>query len=374
VCPLGHPCDAVPRAVNSRPLANGAVVIDLDDERGLAVLDVDDGARAAGMADRVGERLLNDPVGSKVDARWVRNRVAHLFHLHGQPRGTRRGGQLVEAFQARAGCAWGALINLAQHAEHRAELDQGLFAHVVDRRQRAASPFGLAVHQVQRGVRLDIDDRDVVRYHVVQLPGDCQALLARSPAGRFLTASRHRLGPLPAEPQPLGHPEQPQQSGRAAKVIAAALVGLVFGAAGSAVPTGIGLAFVAGHGDAIALAGATIARHAGGAVLGAGLLAAVGVGLGTLVRAQLGAVIGVFAWAFFLEAIVGGLFNSVGPYLPFTATTTLAGSRLGGGGFGFSGSSSATPLPFVAAASLVAGVALVLSAVAAQTALRHAIS
>jgi hypothetical protein len=46
------------RAVNSRPLANGAVVIDLDDERGLAVLDVDDGARAAGMADRVGERLL----------------------------------------------------------------------------------------------------------------------------------------------------------------------------------------------------------------------------------------------------------------------------------------------------------------------------
>jgi hypothetical protein len=109
-------------------------------------------------------------------------------------------------------------------------------------------------------------------------------------------------------------------------------------------------------------------------VLGAGLLAAVGVGLGTLVRAQLGAVIGVFAWAFFLEAIVGGLFNSVGPYLPFTATTTLAGSRLGGGGFGFSGSSSATPLPFVAAASLVAGVALVLSAVAAQTALRHAIS
>jgi hypothetical protein len=182
-----------------------------------------------------------------------------------------------------------------------------------------------------------------VRYHVVQLPGDCQALLARSPAGRFLTASRHRLGPLPAEPQPLGHPEQPQQSGRAAKVIAAALVGLVFGAAGSAVPTGIGLAFVAGHGDAIALAGATIARHAGGAVLGAGLLAAVGVGLGTLVRAQLGAVIGVFAWAFFLEAIVGGLFNSVGPYLPFTATTTLAGSRLGGGGFGFSGSSSATP-------------------------------
>ena len=45
-----------------------------------------------------------------------------------------------------------------------------------------------------------------------------------------------------------------------AKLIAAALVGLVFGTIGSAVTTGIGLAFVAGHGYPIALAGTTIAR------------------------------------------------------------------------------------------------------------------
>ena len=159
-----------------------------------------------------------------------------------------------------------------------------------------------------------------------------------------------------------------------AKLIAAALVGLVFGAAGSAVATGIGLAFAAAHGYPIALAGTTIAGYTAGAVLGAALLAAVGVALGTLVRAQLGAVIGVFAWALFVEPIVGGLFNFIGPYLPFTAVTTLAGSRLGGGGFGFSGSSSATALPFAATAVLVAGLAIILSLIASGTSLRHDIA
>jgi ABC-2 type transport system permease protein len=153
----------------------------------------------------------------------------------------------------------------------------------------------------------------------------------------------------------------------AAKAIAAAAAGLVFGAAGSAVTTGISLAFVAGHHYAITVAGTTIARYALGAVVGSALLAAAGVGLGSLIRSQLAAVIGVFAWAFFVESITGGFFNSIGPYLPFTAATTIAGSRLGGGGFGFGGSSSAAPLPFLAAAALVLGVAAVISAVAART-------
>ena len=81
-----------------------------------------------------------------------------------------------------------------------------------------------------------------------------------------------------------------------------------------------------------------------------------------------------FAWAFFVESILGSLFNSIGPYLPFTAATTLAGSRLGGGGFGYSGSSSATSLSFAAAAVLIAGLAIVLSFVASRTSLRHDIA
>ncbi len=122
------------------------------------------------------------------------------------------------------------------------------------------------------------------------------------------------------------------------------------------------------------LGGATIVRYAAGAALGAALLAAAGVGLGSLIRSQLAAVIGVFVWAFFVESIVGGLFNAIDPYLPFTAATTVAGSRPGGGGFGFAGSTSAAPLPAVVAAALVAGVTVLLSAVAARSTVPRDIS
>jgi ABC-2 type transport system permease protein len=159
-----------------------------------------------------------------------------------------------------------------------------------------------------------------------------------------------------------------------AKVVAAFGAGTIFGAAGAAMATGVSLAFVAGHGYRLALPGGSIAADAAGAVLGAGLLAAVGVALGSLIRAQIGAVIGAFAWAFVVEAVVGGLFNSIGPYLPFTAATTLAGSPLGGGGFGFGGSSTATPLPFGVAAALVAGVALLILVAATKTTIRRDIS
>ena len=73
-----------------------------------------------------------------------------------------------------------------------------------------------------------------------------------------------------------------------------------------------------------------------------------------------------------VESVVGGLYGSIDPYLPFTAASTLAGSRLGGGAFGFGGAEgSNAPLPFVAAALLVAGIAIALSAVAAATTVRR---
>lgn len=156
-----------------------------------------------------------------------------------------------------------------------------------------------------------------------------------------------------------------------AKVLVGFVGGAVVGACGAAVTIGISLAFVASRGEPVVLSAGTIAGDAGGAVLAAALWAAVGVGLGSLVRAQIAGVIGAFAWALFVEAIVGGVFDQLGPYLPFTAATTLGGARLGSGGFGFTGTTSATPLPFVAAAALVAGVAVVVCAVAASTTVRH---
>jgi ABC-2 type transport system permease protein len=155
-----------------------------------------------------------------------------------------------------------------------------------------------------------------------------------------------------------------------AKLIAAASVGLAFGAVGFAASAAVAMIFVAAHGDHVALGAGTIVGYGAGAMLASGLLAAVGVALGTLIRAQLGVVIGVFIWTIFAESILGGVINQLGPYLPFTAATTLAGAKLGGGGFGYTGSSTATPLPFIAAVALIAAIATLVSAIAARTSLR----
>jgi len=58
-------------------------------------------------------------------------------------------------------------------------LPQRLGARRLDRRQRLAGLFGLAVHQMQPDPGLDVDQRDVVRDDVVQLAGDPQPLVGR---------------------------------------------------------------------------------------------------------------------------------------------------------------------------------------------------
>ncbi len=163
----------------------------------------------------------------------------------------------------------------------------------------------------------------------------------------------------------------------AAKAIAAACAGMVFGFVGWLIPTAVGLAFVAFRGYHMTVSDATIARYAGGHLLAGALLAAVGVGIGSLVRSQLAGVIGVFVWSIILESIVGGLFTSVRPYLPYTAATTLAGTPLGDASFG-SGvrtvASGAGPLPFAAAAALIAAIAAALAFLASRTTLRRDIT
>ena len=148
-----------------------------------------------------------------------------------------------------------------------------------------------------------------------------------------------------------------------AKVITAGLTGLVFGAVGTAVTTGIGLAFAGAHGDHIIAAG-TIARYAAGAILGAGLLSAAGAAIGSLVANQIGAIIAVFAWGFGVEQIVGGVFRPLTPYLPLMASETMAGASNGGmpplpKGF--------TPLPFAGVVGLVAATTLILAIIASTT-------
>jgi ABC-2 type transport system permease protein len=161
-----------------------------------------------------------------------------------------------------------------------------------------------------------------------------------------------------------------------AKSIAAACFGMVYGLVGWLIATGVGLAFVAERGLRVPLSDATLARYAVGHVLAAALLAAIGVALGSLIRSQLAAVIAVFVWSIVIESIVGGLYNAVQPYLPYTAATTLAGSKLGGAAFGpaHGAADTANALPFAAAAALLAAVCVAVALVAARTTVGRDIS
>jgi ABC-2 type transport system permease protein len=154
----------------------------------------------------------------------------------------------------------------------------------------------------------------------------------------------------------------------AAKAIAAACAGVVFGLVAYLIAAGVGLIFVAERGYHVPLSDGTLARYGAGHLVAAALMAAVGAAVGSLVRSQLAAVIGVFAWAIVIESLLGDLFNSVQPYLPYTAAGTLAGAALGGGAFGpaHGAATTATALPFAAATALLIGVAAALSLLAAR--------
>jgi ABC-2 type transport system permease protein len=157
----------------------------------------------------------------------------------------------------------------------------------------------------------------------------------------------------------------------AAKIVTACIGGLVFGLAATAVTITAGLTFTAAKGFPVALSAATIARYSAGAILAAGLLAAAGAGLGSLIRSQVGAIIAVFAWCFGIEQILGGLSHRIAPYLPFTAAASMAGAANGAMPPMPSGM---TPLPFAAVAGLLAALAIVIAAVTARTTLRRDIT
>lgn len=156
-----------------------------------------------------------------------------------------------------------------------------------------------------------------------------------------------------------------------AKAVTAFIAGLGFGAVGALAANAVGFGFIAAHGFHVALAGVTIARYDLGALLGAALMAAMGVAVGTLVRSQIVAVVIVLIWGLAGEAILAGVFGAAGPYLPYTASMTLASSHPGGGVLGYATESHTAPLPYLAAVGLVAGVAALIAIVAARTSLRR---
>lgn len=123
------------------------------------------------------------------------------------------------------------------------------------------------------------------------------------------------------------------QRGRviAAKVVVSTVVGAGFGLAASALAAGAGAAALRMRGIDVELAGGDYALLVAGGAAAAALWAAIGVGVGAVVRSQVPTVVGVCAWLLFVEGLLAGdaLDLDVSRFAPGAAAEAISGQEPG---------------------------------------------
>jgi ABC-2 type transport system permease protein len=114
----------------------------------------------------------------------------------------------------------------------------------------------------------------------------------------------------------------------AAKVLASTLVGAIFGVAACLLAAGIGTAALRSRGYSVHIDGGDYVLFLAGGTAGVALWAAIGVGVGALVRNQVPALVGLCAWILFIEVLLLGdvaEIDAVGRFAPGAAAAALSG-------------------------------------------------
>jgi ABC-2 type transport system permease protein len=109
----------------------------------------------------------------------------------------------------------------------------------------------------------------------------------------------------------------------AAKVIASLLMGVAFGLVAIGLSFGVGYAILAGRGIDFALDTNHVLLLVFGTLLMTALWAALGVGLGAVVKNQVFAVIGLILWAFAIDNLLRELVPDVGRFTPVGVSDSL---------------------------------------------------
>jgi ABC-2 type transport system permease protein len=112
----------------------------------------------------------------------------------------------------------------------------------------------------------------------------------------------------------------------AAKLAVSGLVGIVFGLLAEALMTGAATVAFAARGIDNELTGGDYLQLLTGGAAAAGLWAAAGVGVGAIVRNQVGAVVGLCAWMFLVESVSEGFVPGFARLLPGGTGLALAGN------------------------------------------------
>lgn len=111
-----------------------------------------------------------------------------------------------------------------------------------------------------------------------------------------------------------------------AKVLASALGGIAIGLLAEALAAGLESAGLATRGITIALTAGDYVQLLAGGALAAALFAAIGVGIGALIRNQVGAVVGLCVWLLLIETTLIGNVPSAGKFAPGATAGAVAGA------------------------------------------------
>ena len=109
----------------------------------------------------------------------------------------------------------------------------------------------------------------------------------------------------------------------AAKVVASLLMGILFGLLAIALSFGVGYAILAGRGVAFALDTNHVLLLVLGSLGMTALWAALGVGLGAVVRNQVLAVVGLILWVMVVDSLLRGLVPDVGRFTPTAVSDSM---------------------------------------------------
>jgi ABC-2 type transport system permease protein len=110
-----------------------------------------------------------------------------------------------------------------------------------------------------------------------------------------------------------------------AKVLSSTVLGAVFGLLTEALAFGTGMAILLARGVDTALGTRDLLLIVFGSVAVTALMAALGVGLGAVIRNQVLAVIGLVVWFMVVENVVVGVAPSVGRFFPLASGDALTG-------------------------------------------------
>ena len=111
-----------------------------------------------------------------------------------------------------------------------------------------------------------------------------------------------------------------------AKSVVALVTGVVFGALATALAGAAGSLFLSWRGITVDVNAGDYALLVAGGAAAAALWSVIGLGVGSIVRSQVPAVVGIFIWVLFVENLLIGGFPDVGKFAPAALGRAIAGA------------------------------------------------